>query len=346
MEAGQRSPDSHTVGEQPSSAVAWTTWHHQLHQRLLRQPELLPDGTRLLLAISGGQDSMALLGLLQGLQPKHRWSLRLWHGDHGWQPTSANVASELQHWCAGRGLELCVTRAPEQLARTEAAARQWRYDALECQARSSGADVVSGHTASDRAETLLLQMARGSDMAGLSGLKPVRSLSPEGPRLRRPLLGFSRADTAQICSDLALPVWEDPSNHSAAFARNRIRAEVLPVLEELHPGCSRRMAEQAGRLSQLRDIQSELGALALNQLQDSEGLKRRRLGELGHATRRQLLAQWLQHQGVPAIDAAVLDQLSGRLKAGAAGGSSHLPGGWQLHWQGASLRLQPPGAER
>ena len=119
------------MGEQPSSAVAWTTWHHQLHQRLLRQPELLPDGTRLLLAISGGQDSMALLGLLQGLQPKHRWSLRLWHGDHGWQPTSASVASELQHWCAGRGLELCVTRAPEQLARTEAAARQWRYDALE-----------------------------------------------------------------------------------------------------------------------------------------------------------------------------------------------------------------------
>ena len=69
--------------EQCPFTVAWTSWHHQLHNRLLLQPKLLPEGARLLLAISGGQDSMALLGLLQLLQVRHRWTLKLWHGDHG-----------------------------------------------------------------------------------------------------------------------------------------------------------------------------------------------------------------------------------------------------------------------
>ena len=71
---------------------------------------------------------------------------------------------------------------------SEAKARQWRYERLEQRGRQAGADVVTGHTASDRAETMLLQLARGSDLAGLAALPSVRPLSPEGPRLRRPLL--------------------------------------------------------------------------------------------------------------------------------------------------------------
>ena len=332
------------MGEQRPPALAWTSWHHQLHNRLRQKPQLLPAGARLLLAISGGQDSMALLGLLLELQHQHRWTLQLWHGDHGWHANSTTVAAELQEWCNRQDLKLELRRAPGELARTEAAARLWRYDTLEKLARSSGADVVTGHTASDRAETMLLQVARGSDLAGLTTLRPVRPLSADGPQLRRPLLGFSRADTAAICRDLALPVWEDPSNQSASFARNRIRHEVLPVLEALHPGCSRRMAEQAERLSQLQDTQTELSALVLEQLQNGDGLNRRQIGTLSSATRRQLLAQWLQIQGVPAIDAAQLDQLSTKLATGAPGGSSHLPGGWQLHWRGDALKLTPPAA--
>ena len=332
------------MGEQRPPALAWTSWHHQLHIRLRQKLQLLPAGARLLLAISGGQDSMALLGLLLELQHQHRWTLQLWHGDHGWHANSTTVAAELQEWCSRQDLKLELQRAPGELARTEAAARRWRYDTLEGLARGSCADVVTGHTASDRAETMLLQVARGSDLAGLTTLRPVRPLSADGPQLRRPLLGFSRADTAAICRDLTLPVWEDPSNQSASFARNRIRHEVLPVLEELHPGCSRRMAEQAERLSQLQDTQSELSALVLEQLQNGDGLNRRQIGTLSSATRRQLLAQWLQIQGVPAIDAAQLDQLSTKLATGAPGGSSHLPGGWQLHWRGDALKLTPPAA--
>jgi tRNA(Ile)-lysidine synthase len=344
MGTGQRSLDSHTVGEQRPFALAWSPWHDRLHRQLQQQPKLLPEDRALLLAVSGGQDSMALLALLQELQRLHHWPLSIWHGDHGWHPGSAAIAADLTSWCQQRDLPVQVDQAPQGSTTSEASARHWRYSQLQQRAEQLGADVVTGHTASDRAETLLLQLARGTDLAGLSSLRPVRPLcsnSPDGAQLRRPLLGFSRADTAAVCRDLAIPIWEDPSNQSPAFARNRIRAEVLPVLEQLHPGCSQRMANLAERTSQLRDNQQELSLLALEPLRTSTGLDRRRLGALQPSTRRQLLAVWLVEQGVSGVNAALLQQLSERLVLGAAGGGCDLPGGWRLQWQGESLSLRP-----
>ncbi len=310
------------------------------------QPQLLPQGSTLLLAVSGGQDSMALLALLQDLTPLHGWSLNLWHGDHRWHDGSSRIAAELSNWCQQRQLTLEVEQAAPGQVPSEAKARQWRYERLEQRGRQAGADVVTGHTASDRAETMLLQLARGSDLAGLAALPSVRPLSPEGPRLRRPLLHLQRRDTLQICRDLALPIWEDPSNQSPEFARNRIRQEVLPVLEELHPGCSQRISDLAERVSQVRDSQTELSRMALELLQTATGLDRRNLGALSSASRRLLLAQWLQQQGVPTLPSSQLDELSQRLESGAPGGAADLAGGWQLSWKGGELVLQQREAER
>ena len=300
------------MGETHPTSLGWTSWHDRLHRRLLMQPQLLPQGSSLLLAVSGGQDSMALLALLQDLAPLHGWDLNLWHGDHGWHDNSSRIAAELSSWCQKWQLSLQVDQAAPGEVPSEAKARQWRYERLEQRGRQAGADVVTGHTASDRAETMLLQLARGSDLAGLAALPSVRPLSPEGPRLRRPLLHLQRRDTLQICRDLALPIWEDPSNQSPEFARNRIRQEVLPVLEELHPGCSQRISDLAERVSQVRDSQTELSRMALKLLQTAAGLDRRGLGALSSASRRLLLAQWLQQQGVPALPASQLDELSRR----------------------------------
>ncbi|MDO6351183.1 tRNA lysidine(34) synthetase TilS [Synechococcus sp. YX-04-1] len=309
------------------------------------QPQLLPQGSSLLLAVSGGQDSMALLALLQDLAPMHGWSLSLWHGDHRWHDGSSRIAAELGAWCQQRELLLQVDQAAPGQVPSEAKARQWRYERLAQRGREAGADVVTGHTASDRAETMLLQLARGSDLAGLAALPSIRPLSPEGPQLRRPLLHLQRNDTLQICRDLALPIWEDPSNQSPEFARNRIRQEILPVLEELHPGSTQRMSELAERVSHVRDSQTELSQMALEVLQTPTGLDRRGLGALSPATRRLLLAQWLQQQGLPPLPANQLDELSRRLDKGAPGGSADLAGGWQFSWKGGELVLLQREAE-
>ena len=323
----------------------WSSEHQRMHLKLLRIPELLPQGEKLLLAVSGGQDSMALLALLQDLAPLHGWGLSLWHGDHRWHDNSSRIAAELSSWCQQRQLTLQVDQAAPGEVPSEAKARQWRYERLAQRGHQAGADVVTGHTASDRAETMLLQLARGSDLAGLAALPSVRPLSPEGPRLRRPLLHLQRHDTLQICRELALPIWEDPSNQSPEFSRNRIRQEVLPVLEALHPGSTQRMSDLAERVSQVRDSQTELSQMGLGVLKTATGLDRRGLGALGPATRRLLLAQWLQQQGVPALPASQLDELSRRLDNGAPGGAADLAGGWQLSWKGGELVLQQRAAE-
>ena len=292
---------------------------------------------------------MALCALLRELVSLHQWDLTLWHGDHGWHPDSGRFAAELSDWARGHELAIHIEQADPAAVASEAAARRWRYACLMEQACAEQRDVVTGHTATDRAETLLLQMARGTDLAGLGSLRPLRPLSadaPEGPWLRRPLLSFSRNDTTAICHDLALPLWLDPSNADPTYARNRIRLELLPVLEALHPGAERRMADLAERLSQVQDSRQELAELALQQLLQHDGLDRRGLGRLSGPSRRQLLALWLRQQGVTGCDAALLEELSRRLAHGAAGGGCDLPGGWRLSWQGNDLLLLPPAAER
>ena len=332
-----------------TSGTPWLNWHDRLHRQLLRDPQWLPKGTTLVLAISGGQDSMALLGLLRDLRRQHHWSLHLWHGDHGWHPGSAQIARDLQHWCLNEQLELSISRADSGVTSTEAKARAWRYAELTylCRRRQANGDatitVVTGHTANDRAETLLLQLSRGTDLAGLGSLRrqrPLNADSGDAIRLSRPLLGFSRSETAAICQDLHLPVWLDPSNSDPRFDRNRIRQEVLPVLEALHPGCSQRMAGLSERFAHVRDTQQELLELALDALFDGVGLQRKRLEALSAGMRRNLLAHWFQHHQLPSLSAHHLDQLSDALGPSKPPGHRDLPGGWHLRWNRNVVQLQ------
>ncbi|MCX5937973.1 MAG: tRNA lysidine(34) synthetase TilS, partial [Cyanobium sp. LacPavin_0920_WC12_MAG_62_9] len=143
-------------------AERWSPHHLRLHRHLLRQPVLLPQGGVLLAALSGGQDSMAMVALLRDLQRLHHWDLQLWHGDHQWRPESGQQASELEAWAQNQGLALSIDRWAAPIHR-EAAARDWRYGCMIERAQALQAShVVTAHTASDRAETLLLHLARGS----------------------------------------------------------------------------------------------------------------------------------------------------------------------------------------
>lgn len=336
------------MGETHTSFLGWTSWHDRLHRRLLLQPQLLPKGSALLLAVSGGQDSMALLALLQDLAPLHGWTLSLWHGDHSWHDGSRRIAAELSAWCQQQQLPLLVDQAaPGQVPR-EARARQWRYERLEHHAREAGADVVTGHTASDRAEGVVMNLARGCDIQGLSNLRdvrPISTVSADGPRLRRPLLQFTRADTANICRGLQLPIWLDPSNADQSLERNRIRHQVMPVLDELHPGCERRMANLSERVSQLRDTQTGLCDLALQHLSHAEGLDRQAFRHLNQPTCRALLAEWLRRAVAPHITSKKLEDLSHRLRTGPGSGQSDLGSSWQMQWNRSTIRLLNPATK-
>jgi tRNA(Ile)-lysidine synthetase-like protein len=164
-----------------SDPPGWGPDQQRLHRHLLHHPALLPRGASLLLAVSGGQDSMAMTGLLLALQRLHHWRLHLWHGDHGWRPESAQQAEQLASWAAGRGLSFSLERQPRLpvWGNREAIARAWRYRCLARQALRHGCShVLTAHTASDRAETVLLHLARGSHRRGLAGLRSLQPLAP------------------------------------------------------------------------------------------------------------------------------------------------------------------------
>jgi tRNA(Ile)-lysidine synthase len=321
-------------------AERWSPYHLRLHRWLLHRADLLPDGDGLLLAVSGGQDSMALLGLLLDLRRLHHWQLQLWHGNHQLRPNSTEQAHELEAWARQQELPIQVDTWTQPRA-DEAAARAWRYKALEASARAGGVShVVTGHTASDRAETLLLQLARGSHRRGLASLRPKRTLAPD-LFLARPLLLFSRAETALIREQLGMPLWLDASNNEARFSRNRVRHEVMPVLEQLHPGAARRISGVAERLAQEHDRQQQLVELALGGLNSgSHHLNRRSLMALQAANQRLLLQAWLEQLGLPPLPADQLQTLLDRLAPNRPPGRLALPAGHRLHWDRQQLWLE------
>ena len=323
-------------------AARWSTAHLQLHQLLLRQPSLLPKATPLLLAVSGGQDSMAMTALLQDLQRLHKWPLLLWHGDHGLRAESAEQAEALGVWAAEQGLPIEIEPWQEPQP-NEAAARRWRYGCLKRLAHEQKiAHLLTAHTATDKAETVILQAARGSHLRGLGSLRPRRPFAAD-IELVRPMLGFSREDTGRICRELELPVWLDSSNSDPCFSRNRVRHEVLPVLERLHPGATRRLATLSESLAQESNQQSELIHLALQQLMTAgraDQLNREMLQTLHPANQGKVLQAWLEHQGKDPLAAESLQRLIQRLPVIEGPGQWDLAGGAQLSWNRKWIRLQ------
>jgi tRNA(Ile)-lysidine synthase len=207
--------------------MPWTQLHSQLHQTLIDR-QLLPVGATVLLAVSGGQDSLCLGQLLGDLQSRWQWQLAVGHCDHGWTEDvgiSDRVEQVATLWKLPFHCET-TTNLPE----TEAAAREWRYQALIRLAQTTGSTyIVTAHTQTDRAETLLYNLIRGAGADGLSALSWRRQLTPE-ISLVRPLLEINRSVTGKFCQDYQLPVWDDAYNRDRKYARVRLRTDILPKL--------------------------------------------------------------------------------------------------------------------
>jgi tRNA(Ile)-lysidine synthase len=210
-----------------------------------------------LVALSGGSDSLALAAAVAFEAPRAGVRAGAVIVDHGLQDASAAVAERAAEQARTLGLD------PVRVVRVdvtgdggpEAAARRARYEVLDAAAAELGAvAILLAHTLDDQAETVLLGLARGSGAASLQGM------APEAGLYRRPLLGIRRQTTVQACADAGLEPWDDPQNLDPAYTRVRVRTSVLPVLEaELGPGVAEALARTA---EQLREDTAALDGFA------------------------------------------------------------------------------------
>ncbi len=224
--------------------MVWTSLHANIH-RTIRSRRLLQRNQRLLIAVSGGQDSLCLTQLMLDLKPKWGWHIGIVHCDHCWREDSQANANYVREIADNMSIPFYLEAASQSLT-SEAAARDWRYQVMSAIAESNNYQcIITGHTATDRAETVLYNLIRGSGADGLQALTWQRPLKNE-IMLVRPLLEVTRRQTGKFCQDFQLQVWLDSTNQDLKYARNRIRQELIPYLEEkFNPKVESNLAQTA-----------------------------------------------------------------------------------------------------
>ncbi len=325
---------------------SWSKWHMRLHKRLKQNQSLLPRNSTLLLAISGGQDSMALLKLINDLKRLHKWQIEIWHGDHQWHGKSERIRKELKLWCLKKQIRFNSNTAIKEDIFNEEKARDWRYKNLIRRAKDLSAEnislpckrILTGHTATDRAETMIMNLARGTDLIGLSTLKEKRTLD-DNLKLVRPLLIFNRNETLEICNEFNLPIWVDPSNENTKLTRNRIRKEIFPILNSIYKGADSRIASLANRLESYSEDQQLFAKIAIEFCKGNQidSLSRTKLIDLKTSIRKIIISNWLKILGVKKVTALQIEEINNKISQGKKPGTIYLHGDFLINWNKESV---------
>ncbi len=262
--------------------------------RTIRRYGMVSPGDRVICAVSGGADSMALLWCMYLLKEKLEITLEAAHFDHRLRGAESDGDREFVAWfCDFHDIPLhlgagTVTPGPKGL---EAAAREARYAFL----RTLEGTVATAHTADDNAETMLMHLLRGTGLRGLGGI------TPASPGLIRPMLDVTRSEVEEFLAEHWVKFRIDSSNHSDVFLRNRIRNNVIPLLKRENPSLSTALSAAAQRIRQ--------DAVLLEELAD--GLDNTDVPGLRAAPaplRRRALERLLRGNGFPEPSAAHLEQ--------------------------------------
>jgi len=287
----------------------------------------LPPGSLVLVACSGGADSLALAAAAAFCAPRSGRRAGLVTVDHALQAGSAGRAEAVADWARAAGLDPVVVATVDARGPggPEAAARRARYAALAEAARSSGAvAVLLGHTRDDQAETVLLGLARGSGARSLAGMASVRGI------YRRPLLDLPRRTTEAACAAAGLAPWTDPHNADPAFARVRVRAALAVLEDALGPALPAALARTARLLRADADLLDDLAGPALAAARaGGAGLGCATLAGLPLALRSRVLREAATEAGAAAgaLAASHVDALDALVVGWRGQGPVALPGG-------------------
>ncbi len=302
------------------------------------RPRLAALGTPVLVACSGGVDSLALAAALAFEGPRAGRPVGAVVVDHGLQLGSAEQAGGTAARLRELGLAPVLVSAVRvgPAGGPEGAARDARYAVLRTAAAEHGATVALGHTLDDQAETVLLGLGRGSGPRSVAGMVEHR------PPFWRPLLGIRRETTRAACAAQGLPVWDDPWNTDPAYTRVRLRQEVLPLLEEvLGGGVAPALARTAALLREDLDALDVLAAAESARLDDTGELPAAAVADLPAALRRRVVRSWLRDAGVPDLQAVHLRAVDALLTRWHGQGRVDLPGGHGVIRASGRLRVLP-----
>ncbi len=223
-------------------------------QSTIARYQMLKPGDRVLVAVSGGIDSVVLLHILEKHHKEYKLALGVAHFDHAIRPDSAQDAEFVRELAQSLGLHCFTERtdvpayAKAHKLSLEVAARQLRYRFLEKTAQANKFNKIAlGHTLNDQAETLLMRLLRGTGLEGLAGIPPVRPAGASRRMYIRPLIECSREQIEAFAKAHRLRWREDPTNKDTTILRNRIRHELIPLLREYNPN----LVPSLGRTAQL-----------------------------------------------------------------------------------------------
>ncbi len=333
-----------------------------------RRLELPQTNPCVVVATSGGADSMALLHGVVELAEVDRLSVEviIAHLDHGLRGEQGRQDAR---WVAAQAAALrCRAeigfadvrgRASAAGDNLEQAARRARYEFLRAAAEKHRAHyVLTGHTMSDQAETMLMRLLRGGGTEGLGGIRPLRRLEASSPesstdvQLARPLLGWAqRTDTENYCRAQGVEFRNDAMNEDEDFARVRVRRKLIPLMETFNPRVVETLARTAGILREdadaLREEATKLIVLACAAREGEESwLRVAPLAEASRALRRNALRQWLRCERgdlrrLESVHIAAIERL---LNDGRGGRVVELPGGGRVERLGGVLRFFRQGS--